>query len=213
MCVGVFGTVLVSFKNTLIPCWYQVEKSNIISELCEVNHIALTCDVWTSLTQDHYLTVTVHYLVEGSMRQKVLPTKAVYTAQTGIVLAEEIGDILKEFGMFEKVVAVTADNAANMDVAIKRLQFVKIGCFAHSLNLAAQSLYSSSLVAQWTAKIRAIIVWMKRSSVAKVVLREKQDVLSKNLIRYHKQFLSFSSALHTMYILQVLTLVTQCNII
>ncbi|XP_030273111.1 zinc finger BED domain-containing protein 1-like isoform X1 [Sparus aurata] len=163
--------------NILIPSWYQVEKSNIITDLCEVNHIALTCDGWTSLTQDHYPTVTVHYLVEGSMRQKVLATKAVYTAQTGIVVAEEIGDILKEFGVFEKVVAVTLDNAANMDVAIKRLQFVKIGCFAHSLNLAAQSLYSSSLVGQWTAKIRAIIVWMKRSSMAKVVLREKQDVL------------------------------------
>jgi hypothetical protein len=80
------------------------------------------------------------------MRQKVLATKAVYRAQTGIVVAEEIGDILKEFGVFDKVVAVTVDNAANMDVAIKRLQFVKLGCFAHSLNLAAQSLYSSSSV-------------------------------------------------------------------
>lgn len=65
------------------------------------------------------------------MRQKVLTTKAVYTAQTAIVVAEEIGDILKEFGVFDKVVAVTVDNAANMHVAIKRLQFVKIGCFAH----------------------------------------------------------------------------------
>jgi hypothetical protein len=166
--------------NRLIPAWYQIEKSNLISELSEVSHIALTCDGWTSLTQDHYLTVTVHYLVESNMRQKVLATKAVYRAQTGIVVAEEIGDILKEFGVFDKVVAVTVDNAANMDVAIKRLQFVKLGCFAHSLNLAAQSLYSSSSVAQWTAKIRAIIVWMKRSSMAKVVLREEQDVLSKN---------------------------------
>uniref|UniRef100_A0AAV2KJE6 Transposase n=1 Tax=Knipowitschia caucasica TaxID=637954 RepID=A0AAV2KJE6_KNICA len=134
------------------------------------------------------------------MRQKVLATKAVYTAQTGIVVAEEIGDILKEFCVFDKVVAVTVDNAANMDVAIKRLQFVKLGCFAHTLNLAAQSLYSSSLVAQWTAKIRAIIVWMKRSSMAKVVLREKQDVLKGD----------FTKAEHFIRLMRVLYTCTLC---
>ncbi|KAJ8375518.1 hypothetical protein SKAU_G00060980 [Synaphobranchus kaupii] len=124
-----------------------------------------------SIAQDHYLTVTAHYLVEGKMKKKVLQTKAVYTAQTGPVVAEEIGDVLTEFGIFDKVVPVTVDNAANMDVAIKWLQFVKLGCFAHTLNLAAQSLYSLTAVTQWTAKIRTIIVW--RSSMAKVVLREK----------------------------------------
>ncbi|XP_030222285.1 zinc finger BED domain-containing protein 1 isoform X3 [Gadus morhua] len=184
--------------NRLIPAWYQIEKSNLISELSEVSHIALTCDGWTNLTQDHYLTVTVHYLVESNMRQKVLATKAVYRAQTGIVVAEEIGDILKEFGVFDKVVAVTVDNAANMDVAIKRLQFVKLGCFAHSLNLAAQSLYSSSSVAQWTAKIRAIIVWMKRSSMAKVVLREKQDVLN---LPQHSLILDVRSRWNSLYLM------------
>ncbi|XP_030192974.1 zinc finger BED domain-containing protein 1-like isoform X1 [Gadus morhua] len=184
--------------NRLIPAWYKIEKSNLISELSEVSHIALTCDGWTSLTQEHYLTVTVHYLVESNMRQKVLATKAVYRAQTGIVVAEEIGDILKEFGVFDKVVAVTVDNAANMDVAIKRLQFVKLGCFAHSLNLAAQSLYSSSSVAQWTAKIRAIIVWMKRSSMAKVVLREKQDVLN---LPQHSLILDVRTRWNSLYLM------------
>ncbi|XDV29215.1 hypothetical protein PO909_032358 [Leuciscus waleckii] len=163
--------------NQLIPTWYKIEKSNVISELADVHSVALTCDSWTSIAQDHYLTVTAHYLVEGKMKQKVLQTKAVYTAQTGHAVAEEIGDILKEYCIFDKVVAATVDNAANMDIAIKRLQFVKLGCFAHTLNLAAQSLYSLTAVTQWTAKIRTIIVWMKRSSMAKVVLREKQDLL------------------------------------
>ena len=165
--------------NQLIPTWYQIEKSNVITELSEVRYVALTADSWTSIVQDHYLTLTVHYLVEGNMKQKVLKTKHVHKAQIGLVVAEEIGDILTDFGIFDKVVAVTVDNAPNMDVAIKRLQFVKLGCFAHTLNLAAQSLYSLNAVTQWTAKIRAIIVWMKRSSMAKIVLREKQDLLSK----------------------------------
>lgn len=50
----------------------------------------------------------------------MLQTKHVYTSQTGLV-AEEIGDILTDFGISDKVVALTVDNASNMDVAIKRL--------------------------------------------------------------------------------------------
>ncbi|KAJ4944585.1 hypothetical protein JOQ06_013128 [Pogonophryne albipinna] len=111
------------------------------------------------------------------MRQKVLQTKAVYKAQKGIVIAEEIADVLTDFGIFDKIVAVTVDNAANMDVAIHRLQFVKLGCFAHTLNLAAQSLYSLAIMSQWIAKIRALVVWIKRSSMAKTVLQEKQAIL------------------------------------
>ncbi|KAF3858791.1 hypothetical protein F7725_011992, partial [Dissostichus mawsoni] len=41
---------------------------------------------------------------------------------------------------------------------IEKLQFVKLGCFAHTLNLAAQSLYSLAIMSQWIAKIRAIVV-------------------------------------------------------
>lgn len=184
--------------NQLIPTWYSIEKANVISELANVQSVALTCDSWTSIAQDHYLTVTAHYLVEGKIKQKVLQTKAVYTAQTGHAVAEKIGHILKEYGIFDKVVAATVDNAANMDIAIKRLKFVKLGCFAHTLNLAAQSLYSLSAVTQWTAKIRSIIVWMKRSLMAKVVLREKQDLLK---LLQHSLILDVRTRWNSLYLM------------
>ncbi|XP_034073833.1 zinc finger BED domain-containing protein 1-like [Gymnodraco acuticeps] len=167
-----------SLSNELIPAWYKVEKSNVVFELSGVSKVAITSDGWTSISQDHYLTVTAHYIIEGKMRQKVLRTKAIYTAQTGQVVAEEIGEILQEFGIMNKIAAVTVDNAANMDVAIKRLNFIKLGCFAHTLNLGAQSVYSLASVTKWTAKIRGVVVWMKRSSMGKTVLREKQQLLN-----------------------------------
>ncbi len=106
--------------------------------------------------------MTAHYIHEGETRQKVLTTKVLYEAQTGPVVAEEISEVLQEFGIMDKIVAVTVDNAANMDVAIKRLQFIKLGCFAHTINLGAQSIHSVASVAKWTAKFRNIVVWMKR---------------------------------------------------
>ncbi len=84
----------------------------------------------------------MHYTSQGRVKQKVLHTRAVYQSQTGEVAAEEISDILEKFEIKpSKIVAVTVDNAGNMDVAIKKLQILKIGCFAHTLNLAAQKIY------------------------------------------------------------------------
>ena len=125
-------------SNTLIPAWYEVEKQNVITELANVSKVAITSDGWTSLAQDHYITVTAHYSSQGKLHQKVLRTKAVYRAQTGETVAVEIVEVLEEFGITHKVVVMTVDNASNMDVAAKKLDILKLGCFAHTLNLAAQ---------------------------------------------------------------------------
>ncbi len=37
-----------------------------------MSKVAITSDGWTSITQDHYVTVTLHYVNEGQLRQKVL---------------------------------------------------------------------------------------------------------------------------------------------
>ena len=92
-------------SNKLIPAWYSVTKQNVIQQLAQVNKIAITCDGWTSVAQDHYLTLTAHYIYEGSIQQKVLSTEAVYESQTGPVVAEEIHSILEEFKLTGKVIA------------------------------------------------------------------------------------------------------------
>lgn len=166
--------------NTLIPAWYSVEKENVIWELAMMKKVAITCDgCWSSLAQDHYVTVTVHYIHKGSMKVKVLSTKAVYEAQTGMVVAEEIKEVLEEFKISDKIAAATVDNASNMGVALRNLNFLKMGCFAHTLNLAAQKVYNVSAVTKWRAKLREVVVWLKRSTMSKTVLREKQQLLSK----------------------------------
>eukprot|EP00063_Salmo_salar_P020933 XP_013995768.1 PREDICTED: zinc finger BED domain-containing protein 1-like [Salmo salar] len=64
-------------SDTFIPTWCGVEKANVITELKDVPKLAITSDGWTSLCQDHYLTATVHYTSQGSVKQKVIHTRAV----------------------------------------------------------------------------------------------------------------------------------------
>lgn len=96
-------------------------------------------------------------------------------------MAEEISDILEEFKIeLSKILAVTVDNAGNMDIAIKKLQILKIRCCAHALNLAAQKIYKIASIDKWAALTRAVVMWFKRSSTSKTELTEKQQLLGKS---------------------------------
>ncbi|XP_061884063.1 zinc finger BED domain-containing protein 4-like [Entelurus aequoreus] len=173
----------LKLSDTLVPAWYEMEKANLISELEQISNVAITADGWTAVTQDHYLTVTVHYVSECQLKEKVLNTRAVYQAQTGHAAAEEIDEILEEFKIQTKVVAATVDNAANINVDAKKLHLLKFGCFTHTLKVAAQKIYSILSVSNWAARIHAMVVWLKRSHRAKVVLKDKQQLLSLPFLR------------------------------
>ncbi|CAM4705199.1 unnamed protein product [Leuciscus chuanchicus] len=153
-------------SDTLIPSWYGVEKANVISELKDVPKLAITSDGWTSLRQDHYLTVTVHYTSQGSVKQKVLHTRAVYKSQTGEVVAEEISDILEEFEIdLSKIVA---------------------------------KIYKIASIDKWPARIRAVVVWFKRSSMSKTVLTEKQQLLG---LPQHSFILEVKTRWNSLYLM------------
>ncbi|XP_076134507.1 E3 SUMO-protein ligase ZBED1-like [Alosa pseudoharengus] len=166
--------------------------------LTGISKMAITADGWTSVCQDHYLTVTLHYVWQGKIEGKVLCTKAVYQAQTGIHVAEEIEEVLQEYRVREKVVAATVDNAANMAVALRTLAIVRIGCFAHTLNLAAQKIIKCQNISNWAARVRSVIVWMKSVNMAKVVLKEKQKLLN---LPQHMMILDVKTRWNSSYLM------------
>lgn len=76
--------------------------------------------------------MTAHYITEGKINQKVLKNKAMYRAQTGAVIAEEIGGILDEFGIKSRVAVISVDHASNMNVAVNKFNLIKLGCLTHA---------------------------------------------------------------------------------
>ncbi|XP_037539042.1 zinc finger BED domain-containing protein 6-like [Nematolebias whitei] len=79
-------------SNTLLPAWYAVEKENVKRELEDVKDVAVTADGWTSVAQDHYLTVSVHFVREDTMNEKILHTRvqnAVISGKTGLACTDE----------------------------------------------------------------------------------------------------------------------------
>ena len=148
-----------TMAKTLLPAWYDSEREILLKDLSRVPYVSVTSDGWASIAQDHYLTFTAHFILDRNLKSKVLQTKAVYVKQSGVNVAVEILDCLKDFDITEKATIITVDNASNMDVAAEKAGMLKLGCFAQTLNLEAQKAIETRRVVTWMNKIRPIITW------------------------------------------------------
>ncbi|KAL7723205.1 hypothetical protein ACLKA6_002336 [Drosophila palustris] len=93
--------------------------------LSKIRHCAVTTDGWTSRANDHYLTVTCHFLTDDfQMKSAVLSTDKLQNDQdqTSENIASSLHNILFEWGVKSKVSAIVTDNAASMIEACVILQ-------------------------------------------------------------------------------------------
>ena len=82
--------------------------------LTKVKYVALTADCWTSLRNDGYMTVTVHYLSKQlKMVSRVLNTITFSERHNAEKLAKELS-IVNNWRITDKIVAVVTDNALNI---------------------------------------------------------------------------------------------------
>lgn len=114
--------------------------------------------------------------MKGQMIHRVLFTKPVYDASTAVMCP-----ILEEFGVRDKVVAVTVDDISSVDISVNSLHIRKLKCFACILNLAAQKVFTCSSVVRWVSKIQAVLAWIKTFAPAQNILQEQQKMLRKCL--------------------------------
>ena len=95
-------------------------------------------------------------------------------------IAKELKDAVKEWGLptHRGFPPVVADNAANMNKAIALTEStLHVGCLAHTLNLAAQKALQIKRVSHVLAKIRRIVAFFHRSTVAAALLKSKAQLL------------------------------------
>lgn len=130
------------FSCTVIPALYEEVRRGIVKELSDTAYVALTTDGWTSRATESFLTVTVHYITsEWEMKSYVLQTRPLYESHTSEHLSEALTEAVTEWKLQRdsSTIPVTTDNAKNMVNAVNATAGLgpQIGCFAHTVNLAA----------------------------------------------------------------------------
>ncbi|CAB4496166.1 unnamed protein product [Rhizophagus irregularis] len=112
--------------------------------------VAITTDVWTACTNQAYMSVTLHWIDdEWKMYCILLDLVPLHERHTGVTLANTMYTIINDFGLGEKIIAITTDNASNMNVFGQNFTQLlsdnhgnvlsrRVRCAAHILNLVVR---------------------------------------------------------------------------
>ncbi|OJT02144.1 Zinc finger BED domain-containing protein RICESLEEPER 1 [Trametes pubescens] len=113
--------------------------------------IHICVDGWTSPNILAFLGITAHWHHDGEIAHIILDFVRLTSSHTGKYLAEKLIECLKEFGIEEKVLSVTCDNAENNTTMLKEMHvlvpkfrgtLVRVRCFGHVLNLVVKGILS-----------------------------------------------------------------------
>ena len=177
----------------------------------------LTFDLWSSITTDGYICLTAHFIDKDWMsHKKILSFSSMPPPQNGVNLAKKIYTLLFEWGIENKVFALTLDNAsankASIDLLTTQLnmrkslvcngEYFHIRCCAHILNLIVQD--GLKEIDESVCKIRESIKYVRGSQAKKKkwlecikhsTLDGKKGLRQDVPTRWNSTFLMLESAL------------------
>lgn len=168
--------------NVLLTNMYKEIEKKLKDILSKVRHCAVTTDGWTSRGNDHYLTVTCHFLMDYfQMKSAVLSTGKLQNDldQTSENIASSLYKILFEWGVACKVPAIVTGNAASMNKACTILQKRHMPCFAHKLNLIMQDTLQLENIKPIISNCKRIVSFFESSSIAYSKLKATQETIPR----------------------------------
>jgi hypothetical protein len=77
--------------------------------------VSLTSDMWTASNNDAFLSLTIHFIDNNWVLKNFLLDIIPFSIRhTGVNIATAIMDVLQEFDLAERTLALTTDNASSM---------------------------------------------------------------------------------------------------
>lgn len=136
---------------------YNQKKEEMKSRLTSFqSKYSITCDVWTSKNQLSFFGFTIHYINdEWQLKEELLAFKYLEGEHDGKSLSQAFIDVLEDFGIAERLLGVTCDNATSNSTMLANMEeyycvkypdagfsvaWNQVECFAHVLNLGAQQI-------------------------------------------------------------------------
>lgn len=168
-----------TLKNKLLPECYDLIKQKLLSALSETEHVSLTTDMWTSISNEGILAVTCHFFYKDKFIAPLLDAVKVEGHHNAENISSVLNTVMIKWGIRTKCEAITTDNARAMINAVDKLQIRHIPCFAHTINLTVTDSFAVSCFDEILKKCKALVTFYRMSTLANDKLREKQRQLNK----------------------------------
>lgn len=166
-----------TFATNYIPKLYEQEKSSIHEQLQGVQNYSIKTDMWTSCANYSYISLTIHYISPDSftLRCHLLETCEFSETHTGVHIAEELKSIIDSWKLPSPgLVAATTDNGSNVVLAMECLEYTRVPCFSHTLQLAVEDALKIPEIAKMISRCKRLVAHFNHSSKSYYVLRQKQ---------------------------------------
>jgi len=135
------------------------------NNLNNAQFLAFTTDGWTSINNDSFVAVTVHFIDtrECVLKSFLLGCFNFEKSHSSNNLSVFLNDCFNEWNISEKIKVAVTDNAANITAAIKmNKNWLHIPCLAHTINLIAQA--GLEEINHVYKKVNKVVEFFKRST-------------------------------------------------
>ncbi|KRT78170.1 hypothetical protein AMK59_7458 [Oryctes borbonicus] len=171
-----------TFSNSLLTREYSKAIEKLRALLNATENVCLTIDAWTSVTNESYVGVTAHFITQNWIFYSCL-LDCFYCEKdhAAFHLCSDLRRIASEWGLSDKVYAITTVNAANMVESVKLTGWTHIPCFAHTVNVIVQNgLKEVEIIC---SKVKNIVQYFNRSTQATNSLILIQEQMNQNIVQ------------------------------
>ena len=138
--------------------------------------VAITHDSWPSCANENYETVTIHFIDDfWEMKGKVLETKKISGSHTAAAIKEYLTDVMQRWSLSN--ITAVSDNASVEIKAFQDLQWPRIACIGHTINLVVKKSLSGNAISRAVGKGRNLVSYFHKSPLATGYLKEKQKLV------------------------------------
>ena len=134
-------------------------------KLREMKYFAATSDLWTSSAKHPYLSYTIHFIDDAwSLQSFLLGTVPLFEDHTGQNIAKAFKDILGNWGLTpHNLFATTTDNGSNFVARLRILEWTRLSCFGHNLDLSINKSLAINRIQRAIKRCHALIELFNRS--------------------------------------------------
>ena len=168
------------FSRIAIPSKYKKVKDIVMMSVYTAEYVSFTTDLWTGCHGRAYMAITIHYISPDNMQfhHHCITTQEVSVAHNAENLANEIEEVLNEWGIRERIYGATTDNTQNIRNAIVDImELHHLGCIGHTLQLSVNKSFRLTSVARLLGRIKKLVEHFKRSTKETYLLCDKQILL------------------------------------
>ncbi len=167
------------FSEKLIPEMYEKVCGRVKILVSKAAHVSITTDVWSSVAQDSYISLTAHYITPDFEHQQVCLHAAPFNDRhTGEHIVAMLTKCLENWNLAEKLHVVVRDNGSNFVAGLRDGEIPNIPCLAHTLQLVVKDgCLGQPAITDLTAKARKLVGHYKHSNIALQSLLKIQEQL------------------------------------